>query len=143
MDCVRGNEDAILRIQDVAIEWMTSTDAAFASLDALLDLRPENGEHEVVLAFRKLTHEQYSSLVKHRTPSIARAMEALSNALVGVGQVGSAVDSDSPPFHLRTKHPHRVLEILLAMIPKELHSKLTITTRPAAISVSEVLYPRN
>jgi hypothetical protein len=40
----RGDETTIIRCQQVAIEWMTSTDDAFASLSAILDLEPEGGE---------------------------------------------------------------------------------------------------
>jgi hypothetical protein len=33
---LRGNDEMILRISDVTIEWMTATDAAHAALDRLL-----------------------------------------------------------------------------------------------------------
>jgi hypothetical protein len=41
----RGDETTIIRSQQVEIEWMTSTNDAFASLNTTLDLGPENDEH--------------------------------------------------------------------------------------------------
>ncbi len=138
---LRGTDDTIIRSYDVAIEWMTATEEAFDALDDVLDLDPEDGEHEVTLAFESLTTAEYAAFVNHREPTIHRAMTVVNDALVGIGRVGSAVDSDAPRLDIRTRQPHRVLELLLAMIPRALHARVTITTRPAAIAVVEVLFP--
>src|SRR5688572_3342871 len=47
-----GDDATAIRFHtNVAIEWMTATDEAFAVLDGVFDLAPEGGEQEVVVAF--------------------------------------------------------------------------------------------
>ena len=67
-------------------------------------------------------------------------MELFSRPLAGIGHVGM-VGGDSPRFHIRTKDPHRVLERVLSALPADLLPRLTVATRPVAVSVFAVLYP--
>jgi hypothetical protein len=135
----RGDDTTVIRSQEVAIEWITATDEAFAALDDTLGLMPEGGEHEVVVAFEPGAVTPAQPLT-HQLP----AMATFSSLLAGVGHVTIAVmggHGRGPRFHIRTAHPGRVLERLLAALPAELLSQLTVATRPVAISVFEVLYP--
>lgn len=136
----RGDDTTIVRIQEVAIEWITATDEAFAALDYVLGLMPEGGEHEVVAAFDAGAVTQQLRLMK-QLPNI----EMFNSLLAGVGHVGMAVMGGQVEvlrFHIRTKQPRRVLELILAAVPTDLLPHLTVATRPVAISVFEVLYPR-
>lgn len=133
-----GDDDTVIRIEDVGVQWMTATDDAFAALDAVLGLRPSGGEHEVVVAFEGLGEpERHLLLREHRLPNIA----LLQPALEGVGHIGRAVGGDSPRFHITTIEPHRVRDLVLATLPEELRHRFVIAMRPIAISVYEVLYP--
>lgn len=139
----RGDDATLLRFHDnVAIEWMTATDAAFASLDALLDLAPAGGKHEVVVAFVKLSTAQLRQ-VTQQDASVEHVpnVELIQRCVADAGQVVMALGGDSPRFHIRTKEPRRVLALILAALPTDLLPMLTIATRPAAIGVFEVLYP--
>jgi hypothetical protein len=139
----RGDEATVIRFHDdLAIEWMTATDQAFASLDALLELALPDGKHEVVVAFAavpatRLRHLRLQDASLEQIPDF----EMISRCVVDVGHVSTAVGGNSPRFHIQTKTPHRVLARILAALPTGMLSRLTVATRPAAISVFEVLYP--
>lgn len=135
----RGDDTTIVRVTEVAVEWCTATDEAFASLDGVLGLMPEGGEHEVVAAFDAEAVTQQRRLVK-QLPDI----EVLKRVLAGVGRVGMAVMGGQPEllrFHIQTKQPRRVLDLVLAEVSTDLLPHLTVATRPTAVSVFEVLYP--
>jgi len=137
-DPYRGDEATVIRIADVAIEWMTATHEAFVALDALLELRPASGEHEVVIAFDGLSDAQQRYLTReHRLPNI----DIFGSALDGIGHLGMAVGGDSPRFHIRTTEPHRVRDLALAALPDDLRPHVVIAARPVAVSVFDVLYP--
>ncbi len=138
-----GDDATVIRFHNnVAVEWMTATDEAFAALDGVFGLAPEGGEYEVVVAFDSLSAAQLRYLTGTDESSMQLPdIELVSRPLAGIGHVGMAVGGDSPRFHIRTKQPHRVLERILAMLPADLQPQLTVATRPVAISVFEVLYP--
>jgi hypothetical protein len=137
-EAYRGDDATVIRLEDVAIQWMTATDDAFVALDAALGLRPSGGEHEVVVAFERLTDAQVRYLTReHGLPDIG----LLRRALGGVGQIGMAVGGDSPRFHIRTREPHRVRDRILSALPDDMRPHLVIAARPIAISVFNVLYP--
>jgi hypothetical protein len=139
----RGDEATVIRFHDdLAIEWMTATDQAFASLDALLELAPPGGEHEVVVAFVKLSTTQLRYVTQQdASVGVVPDVELIQRCLADAGRVASALGGDSPRFHIKTKEPRRVLARILAALPSGLLPMLTIATRPAAIGVFEVLYP--
>jgi hypothetical protein len=135
-----GDDATVIRFHNnVAVEWMTATDEAFAALDGVFGLAPEGGEHEVVAAFDAEAVTQRRHLVM-QLPNI----ETFKGLLAGVGHVGMAVMGGQVEvlrFHIRSKQPRRVLELILAAVPADLLPHLTVATRPVAISVFEVLYP--
>jgi hypothetical protein len=67
--------------------------------------------------------------------------DLFNRLLAGAGHVGMAVGGNSPRFHIRTREPKRVLERILAALPNDLLSNLTVAARPVAISVFAVLFP--
>jgi hypothetical protein len=142
-EAYRGDDATLVRFHsDVAIEWMTLNDDAFAALDAVLDLNPPGGEHEVVVAFAAPTPAQLHYLTREDRISVhSPNVDLFKHPLAGVGHVGSAIGGDSPRFYIRTKEPQRVLAAILATVPTDLLPKLIVASRPAAISRFEVLYP--
>ena len=137
----RGDGATVIRFQAAAIEWMTATDAAFAAFDAVFGLTPLGGNHEVVIAFDALTDAQRRSLGWTQVAPLP-GIERINKMFRGVGRVERAVDTKQQlRFHITTKQPRCVFEFVLAELPTDLLDHLTIATRPAAISVFEVLYP--
>jgi len=138
----RGDESTLIRIQDVAVEWMTATDEAFAAFDKVFGLAPEGGVHEVVVAFDVLSSSQLQQLTYvHESSMRLPDVDRFQKVLAGAGHVGIAVGGDAPRFHIRTRVPHRVLALILDALQPDLLAHVTVATRPAAISVFEVLYP--
>lgn len=139
----RGDEATVVRFHNnLAIEWMTATDEAFATLDDILDLAPDGGEHEVVVAFERLSAEQLRSITRSDGEFMYLPdIELFKTPLAGVGRIASAVGGNSPRFHISTREPKLVLERVLAALPSHMLPKLTVTTRPVAISVFAVLFP--
>lgn len=138
-EAYRGDDETIIRIQDVGIEWMTASDAAFARLDALLGLTHAD-EHEVVVAFEHLSRSELTRLVRSESNGLVDVSH-YQRVIGAVGHLGMAVAGTAPRFHIRTRDPHRILELVLDEVPAELHHRVTIAMRPAAISVFEVLFP--
>ena len=135
---LRGDDATVIRIDEVAIEWMTATDAAFAALDAVLHLQPADGEHEVVVAFEAISDAQRHYLTReHGLPD----GDLLRPALAGLGHIGVAVAGSSPRFHITTRQPRTVRDRVLAALPADLRPHIVIATRPIAIAVFAVLYP--
>jgi hypothetical protein len=143
-EAYRGDDATVIRFHgNVAVEWMTATDDAFAVLDDMFDLAPDGGEHEVVVAFERLSAEQLRCVTRPDEELMLQLpdTELFNRSLAGVGHVGMAVGGNSPRFHIRTREPNRVLERVLAALPSDLLPTLTIATRPVAISVFVVLFP--
>lgn len=137
-DPYRGHDTTVIRIEETGVQWMTATDAAFAALDAVLELRPAGGEHEVVVAFEGLSEPEQRYLQReYRIPNV----EILRPALDGIGHIGKAVGGEAPRFHITTSEPHRVRDLVLATLPEALRPRLVIAARPIAVSVFEVLFP--
>lgn len=138
----RGDDATFIRIHEVAVEWMTATHEAFTALDKVFGLAPEGGLHEVVVAFDALSSSQLQQLTYVHDGSIrVPDIERFQKVLAGVGHIGVARGGDAPRFHIRTKVPHRVLDLILEALPPDLLAHVTVATRPAAISVFDVLYP--
>jgi hypothetical protein len=138
----RGDNTTVIRLQDVAIEWMTASDEAFTALDRVLNLQPASGEHEVVVAFTAISDAQQHYLtVDHesglRFPNTDRLQAMLGDA----GHVGKAAGGHEPRFHISTCNPRHVAQLVLEALPADLRTHVTIAMRPAAISIFEVLYP--
>ena len=74
----RGNAASIIRVQEVAIEWMTATHEAFEALNNVLELFPPDGDHEVVVVFDEESQGELPSL------------DAVRSVLASVGHVGQS-----------------------------------------------------
>lgn len=134
-----GDGETIIRIQEVGIEWMTATDAAFARLDTLVGLSSAE-EHEVVIAFDPLSKQDLKLIVITESHGIL-LHEHYQRVIADVGHLGMSVAGNAPRFHIQSRDPHRILELILDELPAELHDRVTIATRPVGISVFEVLFP--
>ncbi|MBP6840256.1 MAG: hypothetical protein KA190_23355 [Kofleriaceae bacterium] len=138
----RGADDTVVRIQEVAIEWMTASPAGYAALDRVLALTPEDGDHEVVARLVGLSPTQLAALSAPGDGAIQIPDFVPIQRMIGAaGHVGMAVGGASPRIHVRTKTPAGVLAALLAGLPADLLPHLTVATRPVAVTEFEVLYP--
>jgi hypothetical protein len=134
----RGSDETIIRFSGAAVEWMTATNDAFTRFNKVVELAPFGGSHVVVVAFEGLNDEQWQCL------SSAQGVpnpDLLDPTLKGVGHIGMMKGGALPRFHINTKEPYRVAELVLAALRSDLLPHVTIASRPAAISVYEVLYP--
>ena len=96
-----------------------------------------------MFAFERLSAEQLRGVI-HSDEELTLQLPDIGlfeRSLAGLGHVGVAVGGNSPRFHIRTREPKRVLERILAALPSDLLPKLTVATRPVAISVFAVLFP--
>lgn len=121
------------------LEWMTADDAAFARIDALVCLDPDEGEHEIVLAFEGADPE------RRRLVESAEGLPDHTMFAEVVGERGhlwmAAGGEDDVRFHVTTRHPEETVGALLAAVPAGLAEHAVVAVRPARISVFRVVHP--
>ncbi|MEV0650735.1 hypothetical protein AB0I28_36325 [Phytomonospora sp. NPDC050363] len=99
----------------------------------LIDLDPEGGEHEVVLAFEDLTREQRNLLTTRcRLPA----------AVAGLGHLTTCVYPERDiRLHVTTTRPQDTADALWNEVPTELTRRAVVATRPKRVSAFDVAHP--
>jgi len=134
----RGDAATIVRCGHW-LEWITADDASFARIGALVELDPDGGEQEIVLAFEGAAAEE-RRLVESAEgfpdhPLFGEAVDGLGHLWMAAG------GADDVRFHVTTTHPAEAAGALLAAVPAGLADHAVLAVRPARISVFRVVHP--
>ncbi|MEV0649938.1 hypothetical protein AB0I28_32245 [Phytomonospora sp. NPDC050363] len=137
-ESLRGDQSTVVR-HETWLEWMTADDDAYARIAGLIDLDPEGGEHEVVLALEDLRPEQLSLVTGEHG---ATRHDFVQDAVDGLGRLRVAATTlDGVRYQVGTTCPEETSRALLAALPDMLTDKAVLAVRPMRISAFRVIHP--